>query len=173
MLYDLVVTDGSVCVVAMVPMGVCPPTLTDGRKASLAAFSIVSYICTFSAALSMLVFFSSPCSMSDCSCGSVNTSRQGMLPNDAVSCTASVSRSLCASRIRPLVFSLSAGRSYLLYTPHPDSSRQNRMTSSPTPCPSLKARGVITLLSCFLFIFYSYLFLLKYISVYLLFLIDI
>ena len=85
---------------------------TLGRKASLATFSMSSIIFTLSAALARSVLFSSACSMSACNCGSVNTSRHGMLPKFSSLLTTSVSTSLVTSRNSPVVFT--SGRSYLL-----------------------------------------------------------
>ena len=97
---------------AIVP---CGEKVKPGTKASLATMSWSSTIFTLRAALSRLVLLFKPCSMSDCSCGSVNTVRQARLPKLVVSLTASVSVLLCTSRTSPVVFT--SGRSYLLYIP--------------------------------------------------------
>ena len=101
--------------VEIVPIPFCCPNWMAGRKASLAAFSMLSYICTVRAAFCRLAFFSSPCSIRQRSCGSVKTLRQGRLPNEAVSWMARVSMSDNTSRTSPFVST--SGRSYLLYTP--------------------------------------------------------
>ena len=81
-----------------------------GTKASFAAASCASTIFTFSAAFRMFTLWSRPCCMRACRCGSVNTSRHGRLPNDAVS--AAMVPVVVMPRVTPTAFT--SGRSYLL-----------------------------------------------------------